>query len=85
MQDFEQAGRTHRRTPPAAPEDQRRRPGDQGAVGAPDRRAPLSPAAILGLQRTAGNASVVQLLGADEETTSAGPRCGRQGRRRAAR
>src|SRR5262249_58978879 len=32
--------------------------------------APLSPAAILGLQRTAGNASVVQLLGADEDQAS---------------
>ena len=70
MQDFEQAGRTHRRTPPVAPETSAAGPATQGAVHAPDRRSPLSPAAILGLQRTAGNASVVQLLGADEEATS---------------
>jgi hypothetical protein len=70
MQDFEQAGRTHRRTPPAAPEITGAGPAPTQQVGAPDRRAPLSPAAILGLQRTAGNASVVQLLGADDEAAS---------------
>ncbi|HET9345859.1 MAG TPA: DUF4157 domain-containing protein [Candidatus Limnocylindrales bacterium] len=70
MQDFEQAGRTHRRTPPTAPETSAAGPVTHESVHAPDRRAPLSPAAILGLQRTAGNASVVQLLGADEEAAS---------------
>jgi hypothetical protein len=70
MQDYEQAGRTHRRTPPPAPETDAAGPVTHEAARAPDRRAPLSPAAILGLQRTAGNASVVQLLGADEEATS---------------
>ena len=70
MQDFEQAGRTHRRTPPPAPETSAAGPVTHESAHAPDRRAPLSPAAILGLQRTAGNASVVQLLGADEEATS---------------
>jgi hypothetical protein len=70
MQDFEQAGRTHRRTPPAAPETTAAGPLTHEAIHARDGRAPLNPAAILGLQRTAGNASVVQLLGADEEAMS---------------
>jgi Domain of unknown function (DUF4157) len=70
MQDFEQAGRTHRRTPPAAPETTGAGPAATEQLRAPDRRGPLSPAAILGLQRTAGNASVVQLLGADEDAQS---------------
>ena len=70
MQDFEQAGRTHRRTPPAAPETSGAGSAAKEQVRAPDRRAPLSPAAILGLQRTAGNASVVQLLAADEDGQS---------------
>jgi Domain of unknown function (DUF4157) len=71
MHDYEQPGRIHRRTPPPAPEPT----ADGPTTAAPTRaasssRAPLSPAAILGLQRTAGNASVVQLLGADEESQS---------------
>ena len=68
MHDYEQPGRTHRRTPPPAPETQA--PGAPDRVRAPDNRSGLSAATILGLQRTAGNASVVQLLGADEEAAS---------------
>jgi len=69
MQEFDQVKRTRGRTPrpsgtggPA--------PASREALRAPDRGSPLAPATILGLQRTAGNASVVQLLGADEETMS---------------
>ena len=67
MHEFEQPDHAIKRSPPApeagAP-DAARAPVSSGAHG------PLSPAAILGLQRTAGNASVVQLLGADDETQS---------------
>jgi Domain of unknown function (DUF4157) len=71
MQDYDPQGRIHR-TPKPAPETAG--PTADVAASAPltstSGRAPLSPAAILGLQRTAGNASVVQLLGADEEQAS---------------
>ena len=70
MHEYDESGRTHRRTPPPAPEV-----AAPGAATAPSpaiatNRAALSPAAILGLQRSAGNASVVQLLGADDEQAS---------------
>jgi hypothetical protein len=69
--DYEQASRIHRTPPPAPESATRSRDGAAGApVGTSAGSAPLSPAAILGLQRTAGNASVVQLLGADEEQAS---------------
>jgi hypothetical protein len=71
MQDYDPQGRIHR-APPRAPETAG--PTAEPATSTPatstSGRAPLSPAAILGLQRTAGNASVVQLLGADEERAS---------------
>ena len=70
MHDYEQSGRTHRRTPPPAPDTALPGAAAPGHARAPDNRAGLSAATILGLQRTAGNASVVQLLGADEEEAS---------------
>lgn len=70
MHEFEPGERTHRRNPPAAPTTGPLGPAQDSAARGPDQRMPLSPASILGLQRTAGNASVVQLLGADEEQPS---------------
>ncbi|HEX5013813.1 MAG TPA: DUF4157 domain-containing protein [Candidatus Limnocylindrales bacterium] len=70
MHEFETGERTHRRNPPAAPGTGTPGPARPDASRTGDQRMPLSPASILGLQRTAGNASVVQLLGADEEQTS---------------
>jgi hypothetical protein len=70
MHEFEPGERTHRRNPPAAPTTGPLGPAQDSASHGPDQRMPLSPGAILGLQRTAGNASVVQLLGADEEQPS---------------
>lgn len=68
MHDFEQPDHAFKRsparetaTPDAAP---------VGTRSAIDGGGHLNPAAILGLQRLAGNASVVQLLGADEEAQS---------------
>ena len=69
MHDFDQPDHAFKRSPPApegATPDAAPAPTGTGI----DRGAHLSPAAILGLQRTAGNASVVQLLGADEEAQS---------------
>jgi hypothetical protein len=69
MHDFDQPDHAYKRSPPA--------PEAGGPVAAPantgtgiSRGGHLSPAAILGLQRMAGNASVVQLLGADEDAQS---------------
>ena len=70
MHEFEPGERTHRRNPPAAPTTGPLGPAGQDAARGADQRMPLSPASILGLQRTVGNASVVQLLGADEEQAS---------------
>ena len=70
MHDYDQLGRIHRRTPPPAPQPAADGPTAATSARAASSTAPLSPAAILGLQRMAGNASVVQLLGADEETQS---------------
>jgi Domain of unknown function (DUF4157) len=70
MHEFEPGERTHRRNPPAAPTTGPFGPAEQAAGRGGEQRMPLSPASILGLQRTVGNASVVQLLGADEEQAS---------------
>jgi hypothetical protein len=70
MHEFDEAGRTHRRTPPPAPEVASPGAAPASSPSVATNRAALSPAAILGLQRSAGNASVVQLLGADEEQAS---------------
>jgi len=70
MHEFEPGERTHRRNPPAAPTTGPFGPAEQDAGRGGDQRMPLSPASILGLQRTVGNASVVQLLGAEEEQAS---------------
>jgi len=71
MHDFDESGRTHRRLPPPASDAAAPTSATTTApVPSGASRAPLSPAAVMGLQRTAGNASVVQLLGADEDQAS---------------
>src|SRR5262245_214565 len=70
MHEFEPGERTHRRNPPAAPNTGPMAAAGGDAAHGADQRMPLSPASILGLQRTVGNASVVQLLAADEEQAS---------------
>jgi len=70
MHDFDETGRTHRRTPPPALEVAAPDAATASSPAIATNRAALSPAAILGLQRSAGNASVVQLLGADDEQAS---------------
>ena len=70
MHEYDESGRTHRRTPPPAPEVAAPGAATASSPAIATNRAALSPAAILGLQRSAGNASVVQLLGADDEQAS---------------
>jgi hypothetical protein len=68
--DYDDLGRTHWTDTAVAPEVAAPGAADGSSPAIAANRAALSPAAILGLQRSAGNASVVQLLGADEEQAS---------------
>jgi hypothetical protein len=70
MPDYDQMERTHRRTPPVSPTSSAALPAAATDVRPASRQPPLSQASILGLQRMAGNASVVQLLAVDEEQAS---------------
>ncbi len=66
MRDFELDPPAHRR--PATPDPAV--PGDAGRPAVPSRSPALDAAAVLRLQRTAGNASVVQMLAGEGEQAS---------------